>query len=62
MIQKTTNEIRALLSKAKLDFELIENKALNDYLQKLFPSCPFNEEICTTNQCIECDVYKDTNK
>jgi len=62
MIQKTTNEIRALLSGAKLDFEAVENQALNDYLPKIFQSCPFNKEICTTKQCIECDVYKKSKK
>ncbi|MGA3290095.1 MAG: hypothetical protein ABSD42_07655 [Candidatus Bathyarchaeia archaeon] len=36
MTQKTTGEIRALLSNAKLDFESIENKALNEYLPKTF--------------------------
>ena len=29
MFEKTTNEIRTLLSNAKLDFEAVENKALN---------------------------------
>ena len=58
MTQKTTNEIRTLLDNAKLDFELVENKALNDYLPKIFNSCPFTEEICTTKQCQECSVFK----
>jgi hypothetical protein len=58
MTQKTTDEIRALLSNAQLDFESIENKALNHYLSKIFHSCPFTEEICTTKQCIECAVFK----
>jgi hypothetical protein len=57
MTQKTTDEIRTLLSNAKLDFELVENKALNDYLAKIFHSCPFTEELCTTKQCVECAVF-----
>jgi hypothetical protein len=57
MTQKTTDEIRELISGAKLDFEFIENKALNDYLPKIFRSCPFTEEICTTKQCVECDIF-----
>jgi len=61
-IQKTTGEIRTLLSNAKLDFESVENKALNDYLPKIFQSCPFTEEICITKQCVECAVFTKTNK
>ena len=62
MTQKTTDEIRVLLSNAKLDFESVENKALNDYLPKIFHSCPFTEELCTTKQCVECTVFTDANK
>ncbi len=58
MIQKTTDEIRKLLSSAKLDFESVENKALNNYLPKIFHSCPFTEDICEKRQCIECVVFK----
>ena len=57
MIQKTTDEIRALLSDAKLDFESVENKALNAFLPKIFHSCPFSEDVCTRKQCIECAVF-----
>ena len=57
MTQKTTDEIRALLSKAKIDFESVENQALNDYLPKIFLSCPFTDELCTTKQCVECAVF-----
>jgi hypothetical protein len=57
MNQKTTGEIRKLLSNAKLDFDSVENKALNDYLPKIFRSCPFTEDICTTKQCLECAVF-----
>jgi hypothetical protein len=62
MTQKTTDEIRTLLSDAKLDFESVENKALNDYLPKIFHSCPFTNEPCTTKQCVECAVFTDANK
>jgi hypothetical protein len=62
MTQKTTDEIRTLLNNAKLDFESVENKALNDYLPKIFQSCPFTDEICTTKQCIECQVFANANK
>ena len=60
--QKTTGEIRELLIKANIDFELVENKALNDYLPKIFQSCPFTNDICTTKQCIECTVSKNYAK
>jgi hypothetical protein len=57
MTQKTTEEIRTLLNQAKLDFDLVENKALNDYLPKIFPTCPFTGEPCTKKQCIECSIF-----
>ena len=57
MIQKTTDEIRTILSNATLDFDSVENKALNDYLPRIFHSCPFTEDLCTTKQCIECAVF-----
>jgi len=61
--QKTTSEIRTLLINANLDFDPVENKALNDYLPRIFQSCPFTEEICSTKQCVECEVFKKcTNK
>jgi hypothetical protein len=63
MTQKTTDEIRTLLSNAKLDFRAVENKALNEYLPKIFLMCPFTEEPCTIKQCIECAVFKNrTNR
>ena len=58
MAQKTTNEIRTLLNGAQLDFDQIMNKALNDYLPKLFQCCPFTEEVCTIKQCQECGVFQ----
>ena len=54
MIQKTTREIRTILNNAKLDFDEVENKALNDYLSKILRSCPFTDDVCTINQCCEC--------
>ena len=60
--QKTTNEIRRLILNADIDFEAIENKALNDYLPKIFQSCPLTEDVCTTKQCVECEVFKKSTK
>lgn len=60
--QKTTNEIRVLLTNAKLDFDSVVNKALNDYLSRIFHSCPFTEELCTSKQCVDCAVFVETHK
>ena len=60
--QKTTNEIRRLLSSAKLDFESVENQALNAYLPKIFHSCPLTEDICQAKQCTDCVVFKTSIK
>ena len=57
MTQKTTDEIRELLSNAELNFESVENEALNNYLPKIFHICPFTDEICVTKQCVECAVF-----
>jgi hypothetical protein len=62
MTLKSTDEIRELFSNAKLYFESVMNKALNDYLLKIFHSCPFTEEVCTTKQCIECVRIQKTTK
>jgi len=59
MTLKTTGEIRTLLSKAKLDFESVENEALNAYLSRIFQICPLSEDICTKNQCMDCAVFKE---
>ena len=56
--EKTTGEIRTLLSDAKLDFELVENKALNAYLPRIFQTCPVSEDICTNGRCTDCAVFK----
>lgn len=56
--QKTTSEIRILLINAKLDFDSVENKALNDYLPRIFQSCPFTDDVCSNRQCVECEVFK----
>jgi hypothetical protein len=58
MTQKTTSEIRTLLNNANLDFDSIINKALNEYLPKIFHNCPFTEDVCITKQCFECSVFK----
>jgi hypothetical protein len=61
-VQKTTGEIRTLLDSAKLDFDSVENKALNDFLPKIFHVCPFTEDICTKKQCSECVVFNKIRK
>ena len=50
MIQKTTDEIRTLLRNSMLDFDSVENKAMNAYLPRIFQTCPFSEDICTIKQ------------
>jgi hypothetical protein len=55
---KTTSEIRALLINAEIDFDSVENRALNDFLPKIFHICPFTDEPCITKQCVECEVFK----
>lgn len=60
MTQKTTEEIKTLVTGAKLNFAVVENKALNDYLPKIFNICPFTEEVCTGGQCIECAASKNS--
>ena len=62
MALKSTDEIRELLSKAHLDFDLVVNKALNDYLPKIFHFYRFTEELCTSKQCIECSTFKEHRK
>ncbi len=62
MVRKTTNEIRALLASVSLDFEQVQNDALNAYLPKVFLRCPFSGDVCTTKQCIECATFKDAAK
>ena len=61
-IQKTTREIRALIINADIDFEAVQNRALNDYLPKIFHSCPLTEDVCTTKQCVECEVFKNSSQ
>jgi len=60
--QKNTLEIRTLLENAGADFESVVNEALNDYLPKIFHSCPFTEEICTKKQCMDCNSAKKVQK
>jgi hypothetical protein len=59
MLKLTTNEIREFLCKACMDFEIIQNKALNEYLAKVFHTCPFKHELCTKKEpCNDCDIFK----
>jgi len=55
---KSTREIQTLLRNANIDFDAFVNKALNDYLPKVFLSCPFTEELCLKKQCMDCDSSK----
>jgi hypothetical protein len=55
---KSTIEIKALLKKVDIDFDSAVNIALNDYINRIFLSCPFTEEICLKKQCLECDSSK----
>jgi hypothetical protein len=55
------NQINSNTSEqAKLDFESVENEALNAYLPRIFHSFPFSEDICTTKQCMDCPVFKNS--
>jgi hypothetical protein len=56
--QKSTLEIRELLEQANVNFEFAVNEALNNYLPKIFQSCPFTEELCTKKQCMDCNSAK----
>ena len=60
--QKSTDEIRKLVSIANLDFEKIQNEALNAYLPRIFNLCPFSKDVCTNKQCIDCPVFVSTFK
>jgi hypothetical protein len=60
--QKTTNEIRRLIKNADIDFQAVENKALNDYLPKIFQSCPLTEDVCISKQCMDCEIFKNLQK
>ncbi len=62
MSKKTTDEIRTLLSDAQMDFETVENAALNYYLPRILQSCPFTEDVCTAKRCLECTVFNKSNK
>jgi hypothetical protein len=61
-LSKSTSEIRALLSKSNIDFESAVNRALNDYITKILPICPFTEEVCQKKQCLDCDSSKKVQK
>lgn len=60
--QKSTDEIRKLVRIANLDFEKIQNEALNAYLPKIFNLCPFSNDVCTNKQCINCSIFIGTFK
>ncbi len=56
--KKSTHEIKTIIEKANMKFDQIVNDALNNYLQKIFISCPFTGEMCTKTQCMECETPK----
>jgi len=56
--KKSTHEIQVLLEKTNMEFDLVVNEALNNYLPTIFISCPFTEELCTKSQCMECESSK----
>jgi hypothetical protein len=60
--QKSTDEIRKLVRIANLDFEKIQNEALNAYLPRIFNLCPFSKDVCTSKQCIDCPIFIGTFK
>jgi len=56
--QRTTAEIRQLLTNANMDYDSVVNKALNAYLPHLFLCCPFTDELCLHNkQCMGCETH-----
>ena len=59
---KNTEEIREIVATAKLDFETIENEALNAYLSRIFHLCPLSEDICMKERCMDCAVFKKSTK
>ena len=52
---KTTSEIKKLLTDANIEYDWAVNTALNAYLPKLLPTCPFTEQICNNKQCNGCE-------
>jgi hypothetical protein len=59
----STNEIQKIVQNANMDYESVVNKALNQYLSKIFLSCPFTDELCLQKtQCIGCESYDLTIK
>lgn len=59
--EKTNLEVKELLTTAGIDFEVVVNKALNAYLPKIFPTCPFTDDLCIEKkQCIDCESYLQT--
>lgn len=50
-----TEDIKQILKNHNYDYETIVNKALNDYMSKIFLICPFTDKLCLHNkQCIGC--------
>jgi len=60
--KKLQMKYAALLTNANLDFDSVKNKALNNYLPRIFHNCPFTEDVCIAKQCVECAVFKETSQ
>ncbi len=60
--QKSTAEIARLIAESKMDFKEVVNKALNEFLPKIFTMCPYTEEPCTRRQCVDCATFKAREK
>ena len=53
---KETSEIREIVENANMDYETVVNRALNDYLSRIFITCPFTNDLCIhRKQCIGCE-------
>jgi hypothetical protein len=56
-----TKEIKEILTNAKIDYDIVVNKALNNYLPKIFLVCPFTDKYCLhEKQCIGCSSSNQT--
>jgi hypothetical protein len=62
MTLKSTDEIRELLSNAKLDFVSVMNKALNDYLPRFFIAAHLQMRFAQQNNAKNVQSTKKLNK
>jgi hypothetical protein len=62
-VQKSTKEIKTLIHKSNMNFEAVVNEALNEYLPRIFPSCPLTDDLCPQGKrCVECRTFTGTKK